>query len=316
MKKARELLMEVDKEANSAPQDETPQQFQQRVEEKKRDFLNYEQDILETVGFEFRTQQPQIYVIKHAKLLEDLQIVSPADSKALAQRAWLIVPEMNKCTDLGVRFSPQRLAAAAILLASETDIIYDEPSAQHIVPTGRRINFKSVKHVEHWLDVLPGIPFFVPPTSPAANAAANNNKPLTEEQLSKLALTHGRALVFEAAIDAADAIADYHFKMHREDLSVQIGEIALGFRNQQWSFPQNHPFRNMWPQWEDERRKKEAEERVPAIHFTKWVPPPIPAGPPMPMMGMGMGMGPPPPGMMGGPPMPPGPGMGPVPAMW
>ncbi len=221
------------------------------MDEKKRDYLIYEQEVLEVTGFEFRSLQPQKFVVKYAKYLADTGRLSQENAKKLAKRAWLAIPEINKCSDLNVRFPPDRIAMAALLLGSRTDYITD--SALALPQTGEHIDIvpdpDKNSRSKHWTDCLPNVGFAVP-------GKENEHK------------TFGRALVFEAAIDAADALADFYMN-ERKDGSKALGvaKVAEDLRAHAWAQPNHHPFKSMWPDWELRRRDREVKERRPAAEL-------------------------------------------------
>ncbi|KAI9034535.1 hypothetical protein DFJ74DRAFT_649812 [Hyaloraphidium curvatum] len=249
MKKSRELITELLRldraEGRATGEESTAQEIQALVEQKKPVFQECEQQILEVVGFEFHSHQPQKFVIKYAKHLAAKECVDQAGAKELARRAWMAIPEMNKCTELNVRFSPERLAMAALLIASRTDLVR-EPAAEEPLRTGSAIPVSHKPQFDHWLDHLPGIGFQIPEKSGSDTTRKK----------------HGRALVYEAAIDALDALAEFYLSNGREELAHRLMDVAYDIRGDAGASWFTHPFSGMWPKWEMERRKLEHKERV------------------------------------------------------
>jgi hypothetical protein len=140
---------------------------------------------------------------------------------------------------------------AALLLATRTDCITDNALA--LPQTGEFIdvphNEEKSKPGKHWLDYLPNAGFTVP-------GKENQRVP------------YGRALVFEAAIDAADALADFYLRDLKDGSKAQaVQKVAEDLRAQAWAKPEHHPFKSMWPDWEQRRREREVKERRPAAEM-------------------------------------------------
>jgi len=92
------------------------------VERIKTRLLQHEQTLLETIGFDFRTFQPQKFAVKIVKKLEEWKLVQPDEAKALGEAAWTICIDAL-ATSIVVRYSQFRVALAAVHLASvELDI--------------------------------------------------------------------------------------------------------------------------------------------------------------------------------------------------
>lgn len=261
MKKARELLQEldrVDREWGVPKPPETQAEFAERLDKTKKRIMECEQEMLEIIGFDFHTSQPQEWIVKFAKCLAELGRLSPEDAKRLAKRAWLIIPEMSRCTDLMLRFTPERLAMAALLLASRTGIIGADPPMTNdpAMPKDDPIEPRRDTKHQHWLDSLPNLPF---------STVFDRNVDFRRK--------HGRALVFEAAIDAADSIAEYYSKHRGLDVvAVLIREIANTLRVSEFADSRHHPFKKpFWPGWEDERRRAESISGKPASEL--YIPP-------------------------------------------
>jgi hypothetical protein len=92
------------------------------VERIKAKLLQTEQTLLETIGFDFRTFQPQKFVVKIARKLEEWDMVDTEDAKRLGEAAWTICIDVL-ATSVAIRYSQFRIALASIHLASvELDI--------------------------------------------------------------------------------------------------------------------------------------------------------------------------------------------------